>query len=64
LVGEDVDLDSGPGAAEARDGALFAPVEGAVLVAVREVAGVVAGAVEAAVSQEIGIGEVCADLFG
>lgn len=64
LIGEDVDLDTGPGAAEASDGALLAPVVGPVLGAVGEVAGIVAGAVEAAVSQQIWVCEVGADLLG
>ena len=51
LVRVNVDLDARPGAAQSRHGPLFAPVEGAVLVPVREVAGVVAGAVVPAVPE-------------
>ncbi len=40
LVSVDVDLDAGPGGAEAGDGAFFAPVEGTELVSVGEEAGV------------------------
>ncbi len=40
LVGVDFELDSRPGAAKTGDRSFFAPVEGAVLVAVGEVAGI------------------------
>lgn len=64
LVREDIELDAGPRAAEASDGGLLlAPVVGA-LFARGEVAVVVAGAVEAAVSEEVGRAEVGADLLG
>lgn len=64
LVGEDIELDTGPGAAETSDGSfLLAPVVGAFF-ARGEVAVVVAGAVEAAISEEVGRAEVGADLLG
>lgn len=61
LVGVHVDLDAAPGAAESSDGG-GAPVVG--LEAVGQVAGVIAGAVLAAVAAQRGVGEVGADLLG
>ena len=55
LIREDVDLDPGPGAAEASHGTLLAPVVGPLLGAVGQVAGIIAGAVEAAVPEQIGV---------
>lgn len=63
LLGVDVNLDAGPVAGEGCDGSRV-PVVRAVLGAVDEVAGVIAGAVGAAVAEEVGGGEVGADLLG
>lgn len=57
-----VDLDAGPGRAKTGNGCANAPVEW--LFAVGEIAGVVAGAVEAAVAEQVWVGEVGAELFG
>lgn len=63
LVGEDVDLDAAPLAGKRSNGSAGAPVVGAVLGAVDEVCVVVAGAVEAAVTQDLGRREVGAELL-
>lgn len=57
-----IDLDTAPGAAQARHGGSDAPVVG--LLAVGQVAGVVTRAALAAVALEIRVGEVGADLLG
>jgi hypothetical protein len=64
LVREHVDLDTGPVTAKSSHGTLLAPVVRPLLVAVGEVAGIVAGAVEAAVPEQIWVREVGADLLG
>ena len=64
LVRVDVELDAGPLAGERSDGARVAPVQGLSRAAVDDVAVVVASAVEAAVSKELGRGVVGADVLG
>lgn len=64
LVSEDIDLDARPGATETCNrGLAGAPIVGAGCGAVGDITVIVAGAVEAAISEEVGVGEVGAELF-
>ena len=63
LVAVDVELDARPGAGDGGNGSI-APVVGAELLAVDDVAGVVAGAVGAAVTLDLWVAEALAHGFG
>jgi hypothetical protein len=64
LIGVDVELDAGPRARQGSNWSRRAPIEGAVLVTVDDVAGIVARAVRSTVAVRLGRGKVGANLLG
>lgn len=63
MIGEDIDLDTGPCGTEASNRG-FAPRVGGCCVAVDKIGGIVAGTVVATITKEIRVTEVSADLLG
>jgi hypothetical protein len=64
LIGVNVELDAGPRARQGSNWSRCAPIEGAILVTVDDVAGIVARAVRSTVAVRLWSGKVGANLLG